>query len=485
MKTNNMKITKIVFVFVLLICAFMSINTVDAASLSISATATTVTVGGSATITVKGNDAIGRVNVSSSNSNIVSVIQSSMWIEGSASFKVTAKTVGTATITITPVDMASSSGETVSLGSKSITIYSKAPYVDTRSKNNNLQSLTIEGYELAFDTNNTAYNLDIDFSVDTLNINAVPQDAKSSVRIEGNTGIGPGETIVKVIVTAENKTEKVYEIKVNKPKNPDDVNANLKTLNISNAKLRDAFSKDVFEYMVEDLTADINSLVLNYETEVEGTRVEITGNEKLEQGLNRVIIKVFSKDESVTKEYSIIAYKTNEVNALTEVKELTTQEKITNWILENKLVVLCLSVILILIIVIIILLVRNAKFRKSTYLEAADVEEVEPKKHRRNAKVEEEPTGIFEEIKKEKESSEEEIVEEKEESQEIQETTEEIVEDVEKEAVEENQDDEYMPKNKSNTQGEVDEEVLKLFSKNTDTEEKILNENEIDVEDEE
>ena len=59
------------------------------------------------------------------------------------------------------------------------------------------------------------------------------------------------------------------------------------------------------------------------------------------------------------------------------------------------------------------------------------------------------------------------------------------MEDVEKEALEENQDDEYMPKNKSNTQGEVDEEVLKLFSKNTDTEEKILNENEIDVEDEE
>lgn len=466
MKTNNMKITKILFMFVLLVCIFMNISNVNAASISINATATSITVGSSATVTVKGNDAIGRVNISSSNSNIVSVNQSSMWIEGSASFKVTAKAVGNATITITPVDMASSSGETISLGAKTITIYSKAPYVDTRSTNNNLQSLTIEGYEITFDKNNTSYNLDINYDVETLNVSAVPEDSKSSVRVEGNTNLQPGESTVKVIVTAENKTEKVYEIKVNKPKNPDDVNANLKTLNISNAKLRDDFTKDIFEYIVEDLTADINSLVLNYETEVEGARVEIIGNEKLEQGLNRVTIKVFSKDESVTKEYSIIAYKTDEINALTEVEELTTKEKITNWVLENKLVVLCLLVILILIIVIIILLVRNAKFRKSTYLEAAYDEEEQPKKHRRKNNVKEDSSSIFDEIKQEKET--------------IQEENEEIQE----EQIQSVEDEVNSSKSEINSQDNIDEEVLKLFSKNSSNEEDTLNEHEIDVEDE-
>ena len=92
----------LLFMFVLCI----TVTSINAASLSISASATSVTVGSSATVYVTGNDLIGRVNISSSNSNVASVSTGSLWVEGSTSFKVTAKTVGSATITISPVSVA-------------------------------------------------------------------------------------------------------------------------------------------------------------------------------------------------------------------------------------------------------------------------------------------------------------------------------------------------------------------------------------------
>lgn len=382
---NKIKFKNIALVFIIFSFMISIISFVDASSISISATATSLTVGNSATITVTGSDAIGRVNVSSSNSNIISVSQGSLWVEGNAKFTITAKAVGNATITITPVDMATSAGQTASVGAKSITIYSKAVYIDTRSKNNNLATLTIENHEMAFDTNNTSYSLDVSYDVEELNINATPADTKASVKVEGNTGLVSGENIVKVICTAENGTQKVYEIKVNKAKNPDDINANLKSLSVENSKFKNEFTADTLEYLLEDVDGSVDKLLLNYETMVDGAKVEVQGNEKLEIGLNHIKVKVTSKDESVTKEYNLIFYKTEEISALTDVREKTLKD----FIKENKLVVLCLVVILILIIVIILLLLKNKKNNKFNQKEEIQDENIVKRRHRRMSELEE------------------------------------------------------------------------------------------------
>lgn len=376
-KIKIKKVTLIIAIFAIMI---VTLNFVEASSLSIFATKTSLTVGNSATITVTGNDAIGKVNISSSNSNIISVSSGSLWVEESASFKITAKAVGNATITITPADMSTSSGQTASVGAKSITIYSKAVYVDTRSKDNNLSSLTVEGYEIAFDTNNTSYNIDASYDVEKLNINAATSDAKASVKIEGNDGLVPGENIIKVICTAENGTQKIYEIKVNKSKNPQDINANLKNLSVINSTLKNEFAPENSEYLLEDVDGSVTSLILNYEPEVEGVKIEIIGNDKLEVGLNHVIIKVTSKDESVTKQYNIIFYKSEEISPLTQVKE----KNMLDFFYENKLVILCLAVILILIIVIIILLFKNKRYKNNLNNQNCENEETIKKRHRRN-----------------------------------------------------------------------------------------------------
>lgn len=380
---EKIKFKNITLVVVMFIFMIVALNFVEASSIGISASSTSLTVGNSATITVTGNDAIGKVNVSSSNSNIISVSTGSLWIEGSASFKITAKAIGNATITITPVDMSTSAGQTTSASAKSITIYSKAVYVDTRSKDNNLASLNIEGYELAFDTNNTSYSIDTSYDVEKINIEATTSDAKASIKVEGNEGLVAGENIVKVICTAENGSQKVYEIKVNKSKNPQDINANLKSLSVVNSKLKNEFSPDNLEYLLEDVDINVEKLLLNYESEVEGVKIEVIGNDELAIGLNHVIIKVTSKDESVTKEYNIIFYKTQESFALMEVKDKT----IIDFFSENKLVCLCLVVILILIVVIIILLLKNRRYRNIEKNENEETEEKENtinKRHRRN-----------------------------------------------------------------------------------------------------
>jgi hypothetical protein len=371
-----------------------------ASSIGISATASSLTVGGSATITVSGNDAIGRVNISSSNSNVVSVSTSSLWVEGSNSFRITAKSVGTATITITPTDMANGSGGTVSLGAKSITIYSKAVHVDTRSTNNNLSALSVEGYTISFDKNNTAYLLDVDYTVDKINVNATAEDSKSKVTVEGNTSLAPGENIVKVIVTAENTAQKVYQIKVNRAKNPEDINANLKSLIISNATMKNSFSVDALEYMCEDISADIEKLDISYITEIEGAKVEITGNEKLNAGINHIKIKVTSKDGSATKEYVITVYKSNQISSLKNVndKDNTTMfESVTNWVNKNKLLTVSFFVILLLLITVIILAIKIKKSKKNYDNDDDEAINIQ-------SKIEESSNDVADTIKSENES---------------------------------------------------------------------------------
>ena len=148
---NNI-LKKSIFCMVVVI-AFMCISEFCyGASIGLSVGYKSITVGGSTTLTIKGNDAIGKVSITSSNPNIVSVSNSSLWIEPSGSVTLTTKSVGTATITVSAVDMADGAGNAFS-GSNSITITVKPVYIDTRSTNNKLTGLGITGFNYVFGSN--------------------------------------------------------------------------------------------------------------------------------------------------------------------------------------------------------------------------------------------------------------------------------------------------------------------------------------------
>lgn len=92
-----------------------------ASSISVSAPSS-VSPGGTVTVTVAGNDAIGKfgISVSGGSANV-----SSIWVDGSTSFNVTAGSSGTVKVSVSAIDVSNNSGGTVSpSGSASISISS-------------------------------------------------------------------------------------------------------------------------------------------------------------------------------------------------------------------------------------------------------------------------------------------------------------------------------------------------------------------------
>lgn len=361
-------ILKILVSFAILVTSMLITTVCNAASISISAGSSSLTVGSTTTITIRGNDIAGKINISSSNPNVIAISKTTEWLEGTVTLKATAKSAGTAKITVTSVDTASlSTGEAVS-ASAGMNISSKAIVIDTRSKNNNLSSLLIEGGWIApvFNSETTHYTSTVSFDVDSLNISAIPSDNKATTAISGNMDLVTGENIVSVVVTAENGSKKTYTIVVTKEKNPDDLDAHLKNITINNAVLRDVFDSEKYEYICEDIYADIEKLDILAETKIEGATTEILGNENLEIGTNVITIKVTSKDGSASKEYKILVYKLNEVLALKNVEEASFRSinGIINMIRQNIVESVLILVIFILVIFNIILFLRKTKYKK-------------------------------------------------------------------------------------------------------------------------
>ena len=86
------------------------------------------------------------------------------------------------------------------------------------SSDNFIKSLEINGYEIDFDMNKLAYNIKVKNKVNSLDIKVELNDSRSSYAIEGNENFKDGENKVRIIVTAEDGSEKIYEINVNKQK---------------------------------------------------------------------------------------------------------------------------------------------------------------------------------------------------------------------------------------------------------------------------
>lgn len=376
MKTNLLNKLIIVFSLILVI-ALVSSYSYAASSLSIAAGSTNLTVGSSTTLTIRGNNVIGRVSITSSNPGVISLSSSSEWIEGAVTVRATANAAGSAYITVTSADTSdATTGDAVSV-STGVNLTSKAVVVDTRSSNNYLSSLAVEGYELspAFNTNTNNYTMNVGSDINEIKLSAIPADNKARTMVDGNLDLVAGENNVTVTVTAENGYKRVYTITVTKEKNPDDIDATIESLVINNAVLKNDFSSDVFEYMCDDITADIAKLDFQINTKIPDLKYEITGNDELKQGINHIVIKVTSRDGSVTKEYKIIVFKTDEVLALQDV--MNDIPEVTNNTLLDKIKLYKYQIIIallavIIVILIIVLIVKSRK--KSNYNEEVEID---------------------------------------------------------------------------------------------------------------
>ncbi len=219
------KFSKIILSIVLFI-SFQ--NSAHAASLSISASSRNVIVGSNVTVTIKASDLAGTFNIKSSNSSVLSGGASNSWIEnGSVTYSFKAKKTGSATVTVSTVDVSDFSTAGEYKASKSVTINVSEPV--NYSKNNYLKSLSIEGAKLDFSKEKTSYSVNIEKGKNKITINGTADDSKAKVSGLGEKTLEEGDNYFEIKVTAENGSTRTYKI-----------NAILEEANPINVKIDDS-----------------------------------------------------------------------------------------------------------------------------------------------------------------------------------------------------------------------------------------------------
>lgn len=202
-----------------------------AGGFSVSTTSISIYPGETKTITISTNNAVGKLNISSSNGGVASASPGSIFIQNpgsSESITITGNSVGTATISVVASDNFATMDEEILAGqAKTITVNviektepqpsnpqpSNPQSQNNLSKNNNIKSLSVEGYELVKVDNNN-YTLTVSNDVTSINVNATAEDSKAKVSGTGVKELTVGENNIEVIITSESGSQNKITIKV-------------------------------------------------------------------------------------------------------------------------------------------------------------------------------------------------------------------------------------------------------------------------------
>lgn len=183
----------------------------------------------------------------------------------------------------------------------------------TTSKSSNalLKSLVIGGTNISFSQSVLNYEASVEYDVDKITIEAVAVDSKAKITIPTKLDLNVGRNEFLVTVIAEDGSTKVYKIIVNRKEEGITIsnNNNLASLEIDNHNID--FNKDTYDY---EVTTNLDSLEIKALAEDEKAKIEIIGNENLENG-SKIIVRVTAEDGS-TKEYNINIIKKQQSNAL-------------------------------------------------------------------------------------------------------------------------------------------------------------------------
>lgn len=324
-----------------------------------------VTVGSSGTTTIT---AVSGEGTSDANGNDLGVIR------GSKSIQIVQPTPTPAPTPTTPSNNTNTNSNSAT---KTATRSTSSSTTSTKSSNAYLSKLQInqEGLTPNFNKNKTSYAVTVGENVNDLKVTAVAEDSKSKVAISGNTGLKNGDNKVYITVTAQDGTKKVYTITVTKTGDANKSNSYLQNLIVENATLSPEFSKEIFEYDCGTVGKSVETLKILAFGENENVKIDITGNDKLSEGDNKIIVKVTSEDGTTTKEYVITVKKDSNIveeNNIEEINALQDTDNDDNFF--NKLFkkiknnwLVCLMYIVILVQFIeIVYLYKNQNSKKDT-----------------------------------------------------------------------------------------------------------------------
>lgn len=264
------KIKLIIFSLLLL----LPIKLFAAGSINISTSNLTVNEGASTSFTVSASNAAGRIDIKSSNSAVADVNVSSKWLDNdSVTVTVTGKTVGTASVVVTLTDVASYDAEVLS-GNKTVNVTVKAKETETKtdtktntktdtktdkttttkSKNNDLESISVEGYTLTNEKG--VYKLTVGNSVTNITINAKAKDEKAKVTGTGNKNLKVGDNEFGVVITSESGSKNTIKLIITRKDSfvVDDIKEEITKENNSNLSItinKDIVTEDIIKSIKE------------------------------------------------------------------------------------------------------------------------------------------------------------------------------------------------------------------------------------------
>ena len=373
----NKRFLKTILITSICIISLLLLSTIsNAATLSISTSKTTVAPGETFTVTVSLNGGAGKISASTSNGT---GSLGNTWLDNSsATFSCTAGSSGTVTISASGLAADYTTGEDENL-SRSASVTIKQPETttpssgnnnsntsgnngnsntssnnnsssggtisrpstntttDTRSSNSNLSVLQIAEGSITpeFSSGTLEYQINVPNEITKLTITATPEDSNAIVKIAGNEELVVGENAIEVIVTAENGSTTVYKINAVRA----EAVLNLQALNVfyinENGEkipltLSPIFEPTIYEYTLENITHQIENLIIEGTATRENAEIQITGNEGLKEGENTVQIKVIVKDESGLEEVKTYTIKLNKEAAPVETP-ISLWDRIKNW----------------------------------------------------------------------------------------------------------------------------------------------------------
>ena len=179
--------------------------------------------------------------------------------------------------------------------------------------------VTPEGLDPEFDPETTSYTLNVGADVEKLEIKAAPNDEKATVEITGNESLVAGDNAVKITVTAQDGTTRIYTINVKKG---EATTLGLSSLKINGYTLSPKFSSNVYEYKINVLDPNITKLDISAVANAENAKVEVTGNTNLVKGENTITITVTSEDGKEKVIYQILVNKDSDATATTNKKDM-------------------------------------------------------------------------------------------------------------------------------------------------------------------
>ena len=205
---------------------------------------------------------------------------------------------------------------------------------DKSSANLDILRLSHEGISPQFETNVTEYYITLDTSVETLDVEAIPENLNAKVEISGSGKMILGKNTITIRVTSEDGTQsKTYIIYVTKTDNIEKANANLETLAIRQGTLNPEFSDSQFtEYRVE-IDNNIENIDLLAIPQNQNAKVEIKKDDVMKIGDNKIYINVTAEDGITNKKYQVTVHRRTEEEQKQYEKEQEEQRIIAERLL--------------------------------------------------------------------------------------------------------------------------------------------------------